>query len=455
MNATSLQSLDDSLLVMPPRSRLFNLKPTGLGTPIVECLASYIHRLAAAHGLPTWVLVGRELVPQFKRKSITGPNGYCDLLGQVGMTINGDNHTARESVAILQSLTGQTTLSSLTFCRPGNLVAEQRVLRRTQAWCPECLNQWRQDEQPIYQPLIWLISQLKTCPIHGCSLQDRCPDCGKIHTPLTRYRWNGKCPRCSAWLGKTSISDGHVDNQSQADWKKYSAGALDRFVGAMQSLPNELPRTFFHANIKHLVEKHFGGNHSALARTLNVQGYTARCWAYGTQRPSLASLLALSYCFGGEMLDWLVGHMNFLAPHDFRIIKPAVAERIRRPLRRQSREGMRAYLALAVQTAESPPPSFRVVCKRIELDPTTANRAFHELAVAIKARHQDFRADAKRARALSRHTTVEAAVKHLLSDGMTLSFKHMRSVLPSGISTRDKLVRDEFRRQQELLTAQA
>ena len=455
MNANNSQALDDSPLVMPPRSRLFNLKPTGLGTPAVECLASYIHRLAAAHGLPTWVLVGRELVPHFERKSIAGPNGYCDLLGQVGMTINGDNDTARETVDILQSLTGQTTLRSLTLCRLGNLVAEQRLLRRTQAWCPECLNQWRQDEKPIFQPLIWLLSQLKTCPIHGCSLHERCLDCGKMHTPLTRYRWTGNCPRCSAWLGKTSVSDRYVDNPSQSEWKKYSAGALARFVGAMQSLPNELPQTSFPANIECLVEKHFGGNRSALARALHVQGFTARCWAYGTQRPSLASLLALSYCFGGEMLDWLVGHISFLAPHDFRIIKPAVAERIRRPLRRQSREGMRAHLALAVQTAESPPPSFRVVCKRIELDPTTANRAFHELAAAIKARHQDFRADAKRVRALSRRTTVEAAVKVLLSGGMTLSFKHLRSVLPPDISTRDKLVRDEFRRQQERLTAQA
>ena len=50
MNANNSQALDDSPLVMPPRSRLFNLNPTGLGTPAVECLASYIHRLAAAHG---------------------------------------------------------------------------------------------------------------------------------------------------------------------------------------------------------------------------------------------------------------------------------------------------------------------------------------------------------------------------------------------------------------------
>jgi hypothetical protein len=270
-----------------------------------------------------------------------------------------------------------------------------------------------------------------------------------MHTPLTRYRWTGNCPRCAAWLGKTSIREGRIDNHSQSEWEKYSAGALERFVAAMQSLPAELPRTYFPDNIQHLVEKHFGGNCSAVARVLYVPGFTARCWAHGLQRPSPASLLALSYCFGGEMLDWLVGSLSFSAPDKFRIIEPAVAERIRRPLRRQSREDMRTHLALAAQAAESPPPSFRAVCRRFELDQTTVSHAFPDLAAAIKARYQDFCDEAKRARALSRSTTVEAALKRLLADGMTLSFKHMRSVLPPGISTRDKLVRDEFRRQQQ------
>src|SRR6185295_13941056 len=122
---------------------------------------------------------------------IMGSNGYCDLFGRVGMTINGDNDTARECITILEALTGQKSLRPLTFSRLGNLVAEHRILRRTQAWCPECLNHWRQNSQPIYQPLIWLLSQLRACPVHGCSLQERCPDCGKQHTPLTRYRWKG------------------------------------------------------------------------------------------------------------------------------------------------------------------------------------------------------------------------------------------------------------------------
>lgn len=48
-------------------------------------------------------------------------------------------------------------------------------MRKTQAWCPECLEHWRGHGLPVYQPLIWMLSALKTCPIHGYSLEDHCP----------------------------------------------------------------------------------------------------------------------------------------------------------------------------------------------------------------------------------------------------------------------------------------
>ena len=122
---------DDSPVRVPPRTRLYHLDPIGRGTPMVECLSSYIHRLAEAHGLPTWVLVCRELAPRFRRMSILASNGHCDLFGKLGMTINGNNDTSREAVAILQELTGQMELSFLTFSRLGSLVAEHRILQRT------------------------------------------------------------------------------------------------------------------------------------------------------------------------------------------------------------------------------------------------------------------------------------------------------------------------------------
>src|SRR5438128_1248201 len=49
--------------VLPPRSRLYMLKPVGIGTPFVESLSGYIARLADVHAVSVGDLVGRELSP--------------------------------------------------------------------------------------------------------------------------------------------------------------------------------------------------------------------------------------------------------------------------------------------------------------------------------------------------------------------------------------------------------
>ena len=46
---------------MPPRSRLYSLKPIGIGTPFVESITGYVSRLADAHAVSVAELVGREL----------------------------------------------------------------------------------------------------------------------------------------------------------------------------------------------------------------------------------------------------------------------------------------------------------------------------------------------------------------------------------------------------------
>jgi len=437
---------DESPTLVPPRTRLYQLDPIGHGTAMVECLSSYIHRLAEAHGLPTWVLVCRELAPQFRRMSILASNGHCDLFGNLGMTINGNNDTAREAIGILHHLTGQTELSFLTFCRLGSLVAEHRILHRAQVWCPECLEQWRKSGNPVYQPLIWTLSPLKTCPTHGCSLEDRCPECGRGHVPLGRYRWNGLCPRCSSWLGKARRDDRPRGKPSVSAWHAFVAGALARFMVDLQSLPDGVPRATFASNVMDLVRNRFGGNYSALARALRIHRSTAFDWANGKHRPAPASLVALAYCFGGEAMDWIIGRPSPAQTHDTRPIEPMVSKSMRRPLRRHRPEIVRAHLSSAMHSAELPPPSLTAICKQLGVNQTVAKRLCPDLAAKIMSRYRLFRAEGKRTRETFRKTVVESAVNQLLAEGLTLSYNQLSKVLPPGVTARDRLVRCEFQR---------
>src|SRR5271165_6283569 len=54
-------SWDCTLPALPKRSRLYALKPLGIGTPFVESLSGYVARLADAHAVSVGDLAGREL----------------------------------------------------------------------------------------------------------------------------------------------------------------------------------------------------------------------------------------------------------------------------------------------------------------------------------------------------------------------------------------------------------
>jgi hypothetical protein len=204
---------------------------------MVECLSSFIHRLAEAHGLPTWVLVRRELAPHFQRKSILGSRGGCELLGKMGGAINGNNASALEAVQILESLTGHANLSGLTLGKLRTLVARRNILRNCQAWCPSCLDEWHQNEKSIYQPLSWLLSDLTFCPQHLCLLEDSCFECKRSHSPLGRYRWDGKCPKCSTWLGRKQSAVSAEATKPISQWDEFATASIPHFILGIQELP--------------------------------------------------------------------------------------------------------------------------------------------------------------------------------------------------------------------------
>ncbi|MGI2909472.1 hypothetical protein AABK37_40400, partial [Hassallia sp. VBCCA 56010] len=68
-------------LSIPSRSRLYQLEPVGIRTPMVESLTGYIERLAEAHCVPPDVLISRTITPLLKQiflKSRTS-NPSCGL----------------------------------------------------------------------------------------------------------------------------------------------------------------------------------------------------------------------------------------------------------------------------------------------------------------------------------------------------------------------------------------
>ncbi len=179
-------------LKSPKRSLLFRLEPIGIGTIYVESLCSYLCRLAEEHGL-TLPLLYRTLFDQGRPVTFSQFNA-CS------------NKTERY-VELLEKATYHTNLRFMTFLPWKHLVSSYK-LGSVRKWCPYCLQEWANTGQTIYEPLLWFVAALQTCPVHHTNLVNSCPNCSYTQTDFmnsTSYRV-GHCAKCGAWLGQETMN---------------------------------------------------------------------------------------------------------------------------------------------------------------------------------------------------------------------------------------------------------
>src|SRR5262245_25748356 len=130
MNAATFEAWDSTWPELPPRTRLFNLEPMGLGTPYVESMTSYISRLAVEHHIAPWVIVSRDIAPLMSRKTLAEPSGHSDLYAKTSASLNGVCATAAEVVIAMEALTGRSHLSELTMLRYRDLLPPTGLVGR-------------------------------------------------------------------------------------------------------------------------------------------------------------------------------------------------------------------------------------------------------------------------------------------------------------------------------------
>jgi hypothetical protein len=98
---TAYETWDLTAPVLPPRSRLFNLNPIGVGTPMTECLTSYFSRVAEAHCLSPGLLHQYELMLRGAgARNMFGckTNGHARSYAS---SINGKDSVAANFVSVL------------------------------------------------------------------------------------------------------------------------------------------------------------------------------------------------------------------------------------------------------------------------------------------------------------------------------------------------------------------
>jgi hypothetical protein len=169
------ESWDLSEPAIPSRSRLYNLNPIAFQTGMVESLTSYFSRLAEAHSVSAGSLLHRELLPlKAGRRNMFS----CIVTARTRCftsSINSLGNTAARFASVVGKLTGRNDLHCLTMRPWKPLMPTQLLTRGVAAWCPLCLNSWRDAGKPLYLPLLWTLEVVKYYPDHRRPLQLVCP----------------------------------------------------------------------------------------------------------------------------------------------------------------------------------------------------------------------------------------------------------------------------------------
>lgn len=179
------------------RSILAPLHLRGLGTPLVESLASYFCRLADAHQV-----TAKQLAKVLCNDSVYLRIEDAPKLRSIDLyPVVFCAHSGRTAVLAqrLERLTGADHLAYGTLLRLRGVLSRNQsgscVQRRR--WCPLC---YAQHENITAEPLAWWIPQITYCPIHDTRLLDRCARCGSYQRDWRIGPARKLCTKCGSAL---------------------------------------------------------------------------------------------------------------------------------------------------------------------------------------------------------------------------------------------------------------
>ncbi|KUO76692.1 MAG: hypothetical protein APF81_11515 [Desulfosporosinus sp. BRH_c37] len=417
-------------------TRLFSLKPIGIGTGIIESQTSYISRLSEIHSVTVGSLIGKELASVLAKKyilksSMEGGSRFFDTASE----LNGFGKVAEDCAKGLEILTGGTDLKGLTLVSWNHMIPPRGVLREKKAWCPECLENWKENNQDIYEPLLWSFKAVTFCLEHGTSLQNRCPNCFKEIPILTRKTRNGFCSYCGCWLGHSKISIDGVANTQPTSWEYFVVtNVMELLVIGQVSL---LHCEEIHAFIKSLVDSN--GGKGAFSRAVGIPKTTVRAWYDGNNKPRFDTLLIICFGVKQQLKDIVTGFRgtgNCLAVGSELMFTPKPVKR-RRPFDQDRTESV---LKEIIDGKVNPPPSVREVAKSLQCDKRLLYKHCSKLCKAVSEKHISYVQECRSKRINEACLKVKDVTEDLLNQGVYPSRRRVEKILGSKLIMREKPV---------------
>lgn len=262
-------------------SPLYRLEPVGVGTPLVESLTSYLKRLAYAHHVTV-----EDLMRYCKAMAALPPGTSTP---QKLIHIDGITPSADLWSRLLQRLTLHEHVPYLTMGYWQFLLNPYRLIRQTHTWCPQCYAEWIEQDQVIYEPLLWRLDPVKVCLVHHCQLMDVCQHCGKQARTVTSKVIPGFCPYCHTWLGNNT-SRKQATDPSPSDWLVEGIGQLL----ALAPLPS-LPETSVVIQAIRMLQQRDGLPNTKVASSLGIGISAMQTLLLGRRKPNLKTFIRLCH----------------------------------------------------------------------------------------------------------------------------------------------------------------
>ncbi len=418
---------------IPPRSRLFHLPPIGQGTAGVECLTSYISRLAKEHCVSTRDLVSRIIEPAIGKKYLSGAGLGVESATSSDVGVNGTGTMATDWVHAVETLTHRRDLSCLTLLALGDVLPTRGLMRCYRAWCPDCYQEWFDQGQEIYEPLLWCLTEVTVCPCHRSRLVSICPHAGCGG----KSKWLGGglpgcCPRCDGWLGATQTG-GTEDLSPQPDeeMRVWCAEQVADLISITQRV-SKVPRRQVSNAMGALAAQLNESNIAQFARLLDLPKNTVWLWCNGQVLPTLSMLLRVTWRLDLPLSTLLTKAHFCVLPTQQRTL----TQRQKRIQRRFDPDPVR--LSLEKMLHADPPVSVVKAAKALGYGPRHLRRHFPQLTAQVAARYMAYVEDSKRIWEERTQEAVRAVVRTLHAQGVYPSARKVHSFLPKPVSLKNR-----------------
>lgn len=412
---------------------LFSLEPIGIGTAAVESLTSYLTRLAEAHCVTVGTLIGKVVAKELGKEYLleSSKHGGSRFYEQ-GPGLNGLGKQATDLSSALYNLTG-CDVSSLTVQSWRDIIPATALLRKYKAWCPICLDDWKNNHNPIYEPLIWNFKLINVCGNHGALLNTHCPLCGSEIPVLSRKTRNGYCSFCGCWLGSQNAYY-HDKESAHPSWDCFVVSNIGNLLGGVQ-----LQTNYFTDFIENLISK--AGGLTAFSQYFNIAKSTVSEWSNGLHKPSLLMLLQLCYSLGLNVLD--LGKPFALPDKNNANMNENTMHNHGR--RRIDWNAVQTTLTEIICHSNIRTPSLREVARELRIDKRSLYYHFSELCNEISRNHSIQIHMMKNNRIEDGYEKIKDIITDSYSIGEYPSRRTIEKALPSSIILRERAFKDYWK----------